>query len=105
MRLLIWGGAGPFDYAAVKAVLDNWHARTPITLLIEDGGDGLGELVRRWGWLRDVELIAVGSGWRAQLQLDPDRILAFPGADAYAQEVARREMIRIIEVGQAMLAV
>ena len=57
MRVLVFGGRHYADRRRLYEVLDAFHARTPITLIIEGEMSGADRLAREWAESRGVELI------------------------------------------------
>ena len=54
MRVLVCGGEDYADEARVRAMLDDLHAESPISCVIQGGAPGAGWLGKHWASLRGV---------------------------------------------------
>ena len=113
MRVLICGGEDDGDEARLRAVLDDLHAESPISCVIQGGAPGADWLGKHWASLRGVAVqtyvprrhldgCAAGTK-RNQAMIDygkPDVVIAFPGGRDTADVVqrARAAGIRVIAV-------
>ena len=103
MRVLVLGGADLADWPLVKAALDHWRARLPITVIIEGGADqGADELARRWAWLRSLELETVPKTLRRETAIlfdyGAELVIAFTGTSERLLKSARDGGLKVIEV-------
>lgn len=94
MRVLVCGGRDFDDRRSLFRVLDVWHERTPISLLIYGGQRGADDLARVWAHHHKVETLPFRADWaslggaagpiRNKQMLDdgkPQIVLAFPRKD------------------------
>lgn len=91
MRLLVCGGRGYNDLAYGRSVLDRFHAKYPVDVLIEGGANGADMMARGWASVNGVHGATVHAMWElhgpkagplrnaAMLKLSPDAVIAFPG--------------------------
>lgn len=109
MRVLVTGGR---DYQSIDVVfhaLDQIHAETPITLIIEGGATGADALARRWAESRGVENITEPADWhthgkaagpmrnaRMIEQHAPTMVVAFPGGKGTADMVSKARAAGLI---------
>ena len=116
MRVLVCGGEDYADEARVRAVLDDLHAESPISCVIQGGAPGAGWLGKHWASLRGVAVqtyiprrhldgCAAGAK-RNQAMIDygkPDVVVAFPGDRDTADVVqrARAAGIRVVAIDAA----
>jgi len=99
MRVVVTGSRDETRQKMVSTELSAFHARTPITLLIHGGAEGVDRLARSWAeahmipcccfyapWHHAKPRTAAGpirNGWMIQYGL-PDMLLAFPGGKGTA---------------------
>lgn len=91
MKLLVCGGRDYADAVRLDAVLDKFHAKHPVDVLIHGGAAGADILAHRWAERRGVHTAYVGALWQqygkaagpkrnaTMLLLGPDVAIAFPG--------------------------
>ncbi|WP_366108327.1 DUF2493 domain-containing protein [uncultured Brevundimonas sp.] len=92
MRLLVCGGRDFSDWRLLQRVLEDFHAKQPITLLIAGGATGADDLAVRWAHYRKLPACVFPANWkhlgkaagptRNKWMLDfgkPDVVIAFPG--------------------------
>lgn len=108
MRVLVTGGRGYTDQAAVDKALDAVHAKRGITLLIEGGARGADRLARSWAIRNKVAVLTVEAEWdrygkaagsfRNGVMLHehkPEGVVAFPGGAGTADMVRRAEAAKV----------
>lgn len=92
MKVLVCGGSNYQDRETLFGSLDDLHAETPVTLIINGGARGADLLSSQWAKARGIALEVFKADHRA-LHIDafialnaamleatrPDLILAFPG--------------------------
>lgn len=102
MRVLVCGGRDYRDVVRAFYVLDEYHKKHGITVLIEGGAQGADRLGRQWALGKGLPVITmeanwsfygksagpVRNEWMMQLAL-PDVIIAFPGGSGTADMVKR----------------
>lgn len=103
MRLLVCGGRGYNDLARGRAVLDRFHAKHPVSILIQGGANGADFMAAQWALANGIHCAEVAALWRAygkaagpkrnaaMLSLAPDAVIAFPGGAGTANMVAQAE--------------
>src|SRR3712207_2823582 len=116
MRVLVCGGEDYADEARVRAVLDDLHAESPISCIIQGGASGAEWLGKHWASLRGVAVQTyiprrhldgrAADAKRNQAMIDygkPDVVVAFPGGRDTADVVRRAQAagIRVIVIGAA----
>ena len=92
MRVLVCGGRNYYNFLYACLKLDEIHAKTPITLIIEGGANGADRLARRWAIVEGVPYETHEANWTRYRQLagserntrmlregKPDLVVAFPG--------------------------
>jgi len=92
VRLLVCGGRDYRDAKRVAAVLDEFHAKTPVRCTIVGDADGADEMAFQWSIRRRVTATRFRAFWesqgkkagplRNQRMIDegkPDHCIAFPG--------------------------
>ena len=92
MRLLVCGGRDFANEAALRRILDKYHSKTPVSVLIQGGARGADRLAANWARANGVECHEYPADWRQhgkragylrnQQMLDegkPDFVIAFPG--------------------------
>jgi hypothetical protein len=103
MRVLVCGGRNFHDGDMLIEALNEIHAATPITLVIQGGAAGADRLAGYWAYRRAIECKVYPAQWkrygnriagpiRNQLMLDdgkPDLVVAFPGGSGTADMVRR----------------
>lgn len=102
MRVLVCGGRDYNEIDTVYYTLDQIHAETPITLIIEGGAKGADRLARRWALYRGVLYVTEEADWakdgkaagpiRNALMLEkhePSLVVAFPGGKGTADMVSK----------------
>lgn len=96
MKLLVCGGRdfSDFDYAC--SVLDRFHAKYPVDIVIQGGQRGADMIAHDWAHSRAIHSATVMAQWNyhrraagplrnaAMLMLGPDAVLAFPGGPGTA---------------------
>jgi hypothetical protein len=100
MRLLVCGGRSFDDAALLNRTLDELHAQTPVTFLINGGQRGADTLAQQWANANHIQSVAYPPEWRRyhraagpirntqMLREKPDLVVAFKGGDG------TRDMIR-----------
>ncbi len=91
-RVLVCGGRYYSDAARVEDILNEAHAKNPISVLIHGAATGADSLAAEWANLRGVEVISCPAQWilydkaagpiRNAYMLAthrPDLLIAFPG--------------------------
>lgn len=103
MKVLVCGGRGFADRAAVFRALDGLHAKHGIRRIIHGAATGADALASEWARERGVPQIGYPAAWeqgrkagplRNQHMLDsqePDCVIAFPGGSGTADMVRRAE--------------
>lgn len=102
MKVLVCGGRDYADYAHVKAVLDEIHAKTPLSCVIHGAARGADFLADRWSNERGMDTRVFPANWRAYgpaagprrnetmlKEGKPDLVVAFPGGRGTADMVRR----------------
>jgi hypothetical protein len=92
MKVLVCGGREYDDWSSVKEVLDDYHSRYGITLVIQGGARGADFLGRVWAVEHDIEFKEFPADWKTNgrragpirnaLMLNegnPDLVVAFSG--------------------------
>lgn len=95
MKLLVCGGRDYKDRERVFDVLDRFHGKTKITVLIHGNANGADSLADEWAQSRGVQPARCPALWayyhksnpkaagairnKAMLTLAPDQVIAFPG--------------------------
>lgn len=117
MRVIICGGRDYQDRRRVYSVLDEMHARTPITALIHGNARGADSLANDWA-AGKVKTLTFNPLWeehgksagpkRNQKMLDegkPDLVVAFPGGRGTADMIARAEAaaVKVVQYGLKVL--
>lgn len=116
MRLLVCGGrdfGSARDCAMLREVLDTWHARRPVTLLIHGAARGADSLAAAWAASVGVERLAFPADWgkhgraaghmrNAQMlhEGSPAAVLAFPGGSGTA-DMVRKAILGCVPVAIA----
>lgn len=114
MRVLVCGGRDYKDHKKLFDFLDDFHSKTPITVMIEGGANGADYLAATWAdykegvaekcFRADWNKHGKGAGSiRNQRMLDegkPDVVIAFPGGNGTADMVKRARFagVKVIEV-------
>lgn len=98
-KVLVCGGRDYQDRELMFSVLDGWHARMHISLVIEGGQSGADRLAKEWAISRGVHHAGVTALWktygnsagpirnRVMLTLGPHMVIAFPGGKGTADMV------------------
>lgn len=111
MRLLVCGGRTFADADGLASVLDEWHRRRPLTVLIHGAARGADSLAGQWARSRGIAVepypvtSSEWSAWKAVgrprpspgtvrnarmlAEGHPDAVLAFPGGVGTADMVRR----------------
>lgn len=91
MKIIV---AGPPDYAGdgVLWALDKAHAKRPLSLIIH-GGSGAGVLAEGWAETHGVLSARLAGG--DVMALEPDGVIAMPGAPAALLEKARAAGVKV----------
>lgn len=112
-RVLVCGGRDYQDRERLFVVLDEHHARQPITVLIEGGADGADRFASMWAFEHEIDSDTFFAKWkvhgraagpiRNQRMIDegrPDVVIAFPGGRGTADMMkrARAAGVEVIEV-------
>ncbi len=93
MRLLVCGGRDYTDEKRVCSVLDRWHAKRPIALIITGACEGADWLAELWAWDNEIDYWGCPAKWslhgspkagpirnaRMLKMAQPEWVLAFPG--------------------------
>lgn len=99
MRVIVCGSRDFDDDRMLCRVLDRFHAKTPIALLIEGGQSGADSLARRWAIRHQVPNQRFKADWNHGLsggpkrnrqmlvEGKPDAVIAFPGGKGTANMV------------------
>jgi hypothetical protein len=113
MKVLVCGGRDYWNYAKIKQVLDEQHAKTPISCVIHGDARGADRLGARWAMTNRVTAEAYPANWdmfgkaaghiRNKHMLiygKPSLVIAFPGGRGTANMIqqARYANIPVIEV-------
>lgn len=113
MRVLVCGGRDYQDWRHIHAVMDDIHAKSPVTLIIEGGALGTDRQAMFWADKRGIANSTYAADWRAhgkaadpklnQRMLDegkPDLVVAFPGGRGTADMVrrARAAGVEVMEI-------
>ena len=113
MKVLICGGHDYYREDTIVRTLDEIHAETPITCLIEGGANGADTLAYNWAKARGVPDKSFPADWnkhgknagpkRNQVMLKqgaPDLVVAFPGgaSTAHMVKLARSSGVRVMTV-------
>lgn len=115
MKVIVCGGRDYQDRERVFSTLDEIHAETPITMLIQGGAKGADDLAFRWGMHvkgGHMELLTVHAEWEKygrragpirnaqMLEEKPDLVIAFPGGRGTANMIRQTldAGVRLIEV-------
>lgn len=103
MKVLVCGGRDYGDLDRMLRVLDKFHAKHPISVLIHGGAQGADILSGVWAERRGVHCATVLARWNhhgkkagpmrnaAMLELKPDAVIAFPGGRGTADMVRQAE--------------
>jgi predicted Rossmann-fold nucleotide-binding protein len=112
MRVLVCGGrrfgAVPSDRIWLDEVLNEFHALSPIHLVITGGAPGADELAEYWAGAHQITVLTYPAQWalygrragpvRNQRMLEegrPDHVIAFPGGAGTADCVRRVQRAKI----------
>jgi hypothetical protein len=114
MKVIVCGGRDYADKQRVESVLDEIHAKTPITELIQGGADGADRLAFGWACrARGISnIVTHHAEWekygrragpiRNALMLEdkPDLVIAFPGGRGTANMIKQTLAagVRLMEV-------
>lgn len=92
MRVIVCGGRNYYDKRHIRRFLDEFHAKTPITVLIQGGALGVDFLAKHWGninsirveeYAMDIKANTNNAGHVRNLEMiikgKPDLVIAFPG--------------------------
>jgi hypothetical protein len=91
MRLLVCGGRKTVSTSVIWDFLDQWHYKTPITVLIQGCAQGADLAARNWAIVRRIPFedypvtdwtyrdAGTVRNQRMLEQSKPDAVLAFPG--------------------------
>lgn len=113
MKVIVCGGRDYANAEMLNLVLDEIHAKTPITMLIQGGAKGADSLAFDWGLSKpSVHVRTVFAEWDTygrkagpmrnaeMLKLAPDLVVAFPGGRGTA-DMVRQTLdagVRLIEI-------
>jgi len=113
MKVIVCGGRDYNNAEMLNLVLDEIHAKTPITTMIQGGAKGADDLAFRWACrTKGVSITTHHAEWdkhgRAagpirnahMLQDGPDLVVAFPGGRGTANMVkqSRAAAVPVIEL-------
>jgi hypothetical protein len=113
MRVIVCGGRDFRSPAQVHRALDDIHAKTPITELMQGGATGVDEFAKGWAATKkDVQRWVCKADWEKHgraagpkrnarmLEWKPDAVIAFPGGRGTANMVslAKAAGVKVIEV-------
>lgn len=65
MKVLVCGGRDYRDKARVAEVLDNIHAETPISMVIQGDATGADALAKSWALSRGIRVAEVSALWHS----------------------------------------
>lgn len=103
MRIIVCGGRRFGNTHFAYAVLDELHAATPVTGVIDGGATGADLIGNRWAFHRGVSRTTVPAEWqeygraagplrnKKMLDLKPDLVVAFPGGRGTENMIALAE--------------
>lgn len=106
-RVLVCGGRDYADFARVKVVLDQIHARRPITLLINGDARGADKLAQVWAKMAQVCRFDVPAEWdlygkaagpqrnTRMFEAKPDLVIAFPGGSGTRDMAGKAEAVGV----------
>lgn len=111
MRVIVCGGRDYTNTDRCFSVLDEQHAKQPITLLIQGGAKGADALGKMWAKWRKVDYLTVEADWSLHgraaepirnakmLEYKPDLVIAFPGGRGTANMIqqARAAGVELME--------
>ncbi len=101
MKVLVCGGRNYSNDLVVNRILDQIHACSPISMLIEGGATGADALGAAWACARGVLHVAVPADWgkhgkaagpirnQEMIEMRPDHVVAFAGGRGTADMVRR----------------
>lgn len=108
MKVLVCGASRYQDREALFSCLDDLHAATPVSLIVNGGARGVDYLASLWANERGIELKVFkadrhSSGQDAFVVLNgrmletirPDLVVAFPGGTITADLIARAKIAGI----------
>ena len=115
MRLLVCGGRNftNSDEKWVFSELDQFHAKTPITLLIDGDARGVDRIAGKWATIQGIERMVFPADWgkygtsagpirNAQMLKEglPNIVMAFPGGKGTANMISQavNQSIQVIRV-------
>ena len=115
MRVLVCGGREFYNKALIKKTLDELHAKTPITCLIQGGANGADFLAKHWATAygsgidqEEYKYERGGTGKQAGsirnlamlIHGKPDLVVAFPGDSGTAdmKRQARKAGVKVLEI-------
>jgi hypothetical protein len=113
MRIIVCGGRDYSNVEMLNLVLDELHAKTPVSMVIQGGAKGADDLAFRWACrTKGVSITTHHAEWdkhgRAagpirnarMLEDSPDFVIAFPGGRGTSNMVkqARAAGVCVIEV-------
>lgn len=116
MRVLVCGGRNFEDSEMLDMVLDEVHAETPITLVIQGLQSGADTLAARWADRHHIPCDGYRAEWRRYgkpagpirntrmlTEGEPDLVIAAPGGSGTADMVnqARRANVPVREIAYA----
>lgn len=99
MKVIVCGGRTYRDREHLFSWLDKFHAKNPITLLIEGGARGADRLAWEWAEERNIAWVEKKADWdlygkfagpirnKAMLEVNPDAVIAFPGGTGTADMI------------------
>ncbi len=111
MRVLICGGRDFNNFAYVKKVMDEIHAKTPVDLVISGKARGADALGEQWAKEKNIPVDPYPANWndhgkaagpiRNQQMLNegkPDLVVAFPGGNGTRDMInrAKKANVRVL---------
>lgn len=112
-RVLVCGGRDFADAESLVTFLNDFHSKTPISVLIEGGARGADRLARTWAeWMR-IRVETYNADWdrykksagpirNRQMLVEgkPDLVIAFPGGNGTKNMIdqATRAGIKVIKI-------
>lgn len=113
--MLVCGGRDFPSPAQVFRYLDEYHAKTPISELIQGGARGVDTFAKEWAWHNGLIIYTCKAEWEKygraaghirnarMLEWKPDVVIAFPGGSGTANMMmqARKAGVPVVEAGDA----
>ena len=113
MKVIVCGGRDYANFEMLSLVMDELHAKTPISMVIQGGAKGADDLAFRWACrTKNVSITTHHAEWEKHgraagpirnahmLQDSPDLVIAFPGGRGTANMVKQSKAagVPVIEV-------